>query len=120
MRQTTGTRKSPGEKIVKDIKRATRKHYSRAIESLFVLFLYFLTVRHPACSRNSLPFLTAAIVGVTLMLGWYWFGFQIVSPVSAFISPLLVAIPHTATAVPLVLIGAFMMSPACVSDDLLH
>ena len=28
MRQTTGTRKSPGEKIVKDIKRATRKHYS--------------------------------------------------------------------------------------------
>ena len=28
MRQTTGTRKSPGEKIVKDIKRATRKQYS--------------------------------------------------------------------------------------------
>ena len=28
MRQTTGTRKSPGEKIIKDIKRATRKHYS--------------------------------------------------------------------------------------------
>ena len=28
MRQTTGTRKSPGEKIVKEIKRATRKHYS--------------------------------------------------------------------------------------------
>ncbi|GLQ28817.1 transposase [Sulfitobacter pacificus] len=28
MRQTPGTRKSPGEKIVKDIKRATRKHYS--------------------------------------------------------------------------------------------
>ena len=28
MRQTTGTTKSPGEKIVKDIKRATRKHYS--------------------------------------------------------------------------------------------
>ena len=28
MRQTTGTRKHPGEKIVKDIKRATRKHYS--------------------------------------------------------------------------------------------
>ena len=28
MRQTTGTRKSPGEKIFKDIKRATRKHYS--------------------------------------------------------------------------------------------
>jgi transposase len=28
MRQTTGTRRSPGEKIVKDIKRATRKHYS--------------------------------------------------------------------------------------------
>ncbi|WP_394180201.1 hypothetical protein [Yoonia maritima] len=28
MRQTNGTRKSPGEKIVKDIKRATRKHYS--------------------------------------------------------------------------------------------
>jgi hypothetical protein len=27
MRQTTGTRKSPGEKIVKDIKRATRKHF---------------------------------------------------------------------------------------------
>ena len=28
MRQTTGTRKSPGEKIVKDIKRATRKHFA--------------------------------------------------------------------------------------------
>ena len=28
MRQTRGTRKSPGEKLVKDIKRATRKHYS--------------------------------------------------------------------------------------------
>jgi transposase-like protein len=28
MRQITGTRKSPGERIVKDIKRATRKHYS--------------------------------------------------------------------------------------------
>ena len=28
MRQTTGTRKSPGEQIVKDIKRAPRKHYS--------------------------------------------------------------------------------------------
>jgi hypothetical protein len=27
MRQATGTRKSPGEKLVKDIKRATRKHY---------------------------------------------------------------------------------------------
>ena len=28
MRQTTETRTSPGEKIVKDIKRATRNHYS--------------------------------------------------------------------------------------------
>jgi len=28
MRHTSGTRHSPGEKIVKDIKRATRKHYS--------------------------------------------------------------------------------------------
>ena len=28
MRQTTGTRKSPSEKLVKDIKRATRKQYS--------------------------------------------------------------------------------------------
>ena len=28
MRQTSGTRKSSGEKIVKDIKRATRKQYS--------------------------------------------------------------------------------------------
>ena len=28
MRQTTGNCKSPGENIVKDIKRATRKHYS--------------------------------------------------------------------------------------------
>ena len=28
MRQTTGMSKSHGEKIVKDIKRATRKHYS--------------------------------------------------------------------------------------------
>ena len=28
MKQTSGTRKSPGEKIVKEIKRATRKQYS--------------------------------------------------------------------------------------------
>ena len=28
MRQTIGTRKSPGEKIVKEIKRASRKQYS--------------------------------------------------------------------------------------------
>lgn len=28
MGQTTGTRKSPGKKITRDIKRATRKHYS--------------------------------------------------------------------------------------------
>ena len=28
MRQTTGTRRSASEKIVKDIKRATRKQYS--------------------------------------------------------------------------------------------
>ena len=28
MRQPTGSSRSPGEKIVKDIKRATRKHYS--------------------------------------------------------------------------------------------
>ena len=28
MRQTSRTRKSPGEKIVKEIKRATRKQYS--------------------------------------------------------------------------------------------
>ena len=28
MRKTTGPRKSPGEKIVNDIKRVTRKHYS--------------------------------------------------------------------------------------------
>ena len=28
MRQTSGTRKSPGEKVVKEIKPATRKQYS--------------------------------------------------------------------------------------------
>lgn len=28
MRQSTGTRKSPGENLVNDIKRATRKQYS--------------------------------------------------------------------------------------------
>ena len=28
MKKTTGSRKSPGEWIVNDIKRATRKHYS--------------------------------------------------------------------------------------------
>ena len=28
MRQITGTRKSPSEKIVKDVKQAMRKHYS--------------------------------------------------------------------------------------------
>ena len=37
MRQTSGTRKSPGEKIVKDIKRATRKHYSSEEKILIVL-----------------------------------------------------------------------------------
>jgi transposase len=37
MRQTTGTRKSPGEQIVKDIKRATRKHYSSEEKIRFVL-----------------------------------------------------------------------------------
>lgn len=37
MRQTTGTRKSLGEKIVKDIKRATRKHYSSEEKTRIVL-----------------------------------------------------------------------------------
>ena len=37
MRQTTGTRKSPGEKIVKDIKRATRRHYSAGEKMRIVL-----------------------------------------------------------------------------------
>ena len=37
MRQTTGTRKSSGEKIVKDIKRATRKHYSSE-EKIWTVF----------------------------------------------------------------------------------
>jgi len=35
---------------------------------------------------------------------------------SAFITPLLRAVPHVATAVPLVLIGAFMMAPCCSID----
>ncbi|WP_167683654.1 hypothetical protein [Parasedimentitalea denitrificans] len=35
MRKTTGIRKSPSEKIVKDIKRATRKHYSSEKSDLF-------------------------------------------------------------------------------------
>jgi len=35
---------------------------------------------------------------------------------SAFIAPLLVAVPHVATAVPLILIGAFMMAP-CADID---
>ena len=37
MRQTSGTRKSPGEKIVKDIKRATRKQYSAEEKITIVL-----------------------------------------------------------------------------------
>jgi transposase len=37
MRQTTGTRKSPGEKLVKDIKRAKRKQYSSAEKIRIVL-----------------------------------------------------------------------------------
>ncbi len=37
MRQATGTRKSPGEEIVKDIKRATRKHYSSEVKIRIVL-----------------------------------------------------------------------------------
>ncbi len=36
MRQTTGTRQSVGEKIVKDIKRATRKQYS-SIEKIRIV-----------------------------------------------------------------------------------
>ena len=39
MRKTT---KSPGEKIVKDIKRATRKHYSSEEKIRIVLENYFL------------------------------------------------------------------------------
>lgn len=38
MRQTTGTRKSPGEKIIKDIKRATRKQYSAEEKTRIVLY----------------------------------------------------------------------------------
>ena len=37
MRQTSGTRKSPGEKIVKEIKRATRKQYSSEAKIRIVL-----------------------------------------------------------------------------------
>jgi transposase len=37
MRQTTGTSKSLGEKIVKDIKRARRKHYSSGDKIRIVL-----------------------------------------------------------------------------------
>ena len=37
MRQPIGTRKSPGEKIVKDIKRATRKQYSSEAKIRIVL-----------------------------------------------------------------------------------
>ena len=37
MRQATGTRKSPSEKNVKDIKRATRKHYSSEEKTRIVL-----------------------------------------------------------------------------------
>ena len=44
MRQTTGTRKSPGEKIVKDIKRATRKHYSSEEKIRIVLAISALCV----------------------------------------------------------------------------
>jgi transposase len=37
MIHTTGARKSPGEKIVNDIKRAARKHYSSEEKILIVL-----------------------------------------------------------------------------------
>lgn len=37
MRQTSGTRKSPGEKIVRDITRATRKHCSSEEKTRIVL-----------------------------------------------------------------------------------
>ena len=37
VRQTTGTRKSPSEQLVKDIKRATRKQYSSAEKIRIVL-----------------------------------------------------------------------------------
>ncbi len=47
MRQTTGTRKSPGEKIVKDIKRATRKHYSS--EEKIRIVLDGLRGKHGCC-----------------------------------------------------------------------
>jgi hypothetical protein len=47
MRQTTGKRKSPGEKIVKDIKRATRKHYSSEEKIRIVLGEFRREVQHP-------------------------------------------------------------------------
>ena len=37
MRHTAGTRKSPGEKLVKDIKGATRKQYSSEAKIRIVL-----------------------------------------------------------------------------------
>ena len=48
MRQTTGTRRSPGEKIVKDIKRATRKHYSSEEKIRIVLRDALANKVHPS------------------------------------------------------------------------
>ena len=62
MRQKTGTRKSPGVKIVKDIKRATRKQYSSEEKIQIVLdglrgedsIVEVVSVRH-LCVRPIIP-----------------------------------------------------------------
>jgi transposase len=42
MRQTIGTRKSPGAKTVRDIKRATRKQYLSEEKIRIILVLNFI------------------------------------------------------------------------------
>jgi hypothetical protein len=69
MRQTTGTRKSPGEKIVKDIQRATRKQYSSEenIRNVLELFAHQDVVDTPEIitlrltARGLLPKAEAAM-----------------------------------------------------------
>jgi hypothetical protein len=57
MRQTTGTRKSPGEKVIKDIKRATRKQlkWSCFLGQVCGLSKMHLVSVHAAFCVSALP-----------------------------------------------------------------
>lgn len=55
MRQTIGIRKSPGEKVVKDIKRETRKHYSSEEKISRIAFVGSTGAGQTGHSRHHIP-----------------------------------------------------------------